>query len=106
MAFWQEFRAFAVKGNAVDMAVGIILGVAFNKIVSSLVNDVIMPPVGMLAADADLPDLQFVLRPAAAGAPEVALRYGAFVNTVIEFFIVAFSVYLVVKVMNRVGVGR
>lgn len=106
MGFWQEFREFAVKGNAIDMAVGIIIGAAFNKIVSSLVSDVIMPPVGLLAAGADLPDLEMVLRPAMDAAPAVALRYGAFANTVIEFGIVALSVFFVVKVMNRMLQSR
>lgn len=105
MGFWQEFREFAVKGNAVDMAVGIILGVAFNKIVTSLVNDVIMPPVGLLAAGADLPDLEIVLQHATDAAPAVTIGYGAFINSVSEFFVVALSVYVVVRVMNRV-VGR
>jgi large conductance mechanosensitive channel len=105
MGFWQEFREFAVKGNAVDMAVGIILGAAFNKIVTPLVNDVVMPPVGLLAAGADLPDLALVLRHATDSAPAVTLRYDAFVNSVSEFLIVALSVYVVVRVMNRV-VGR
>lgn len=105
MGFWQEFREFAVKGNAIDMAVGIILGVAFNKIVTSLVNDVIMPPVGLLAAGADLPDLEVVLRHATDTATAVTLRYGAFINSVSEFFVVALTVYVVVRVMNRVA-GR
>jgi large conductance mechanosensitive channel len=106
MGFVQEFREFAVKGNAVDMAVGIVLGVAFNKIVSSLVNDVIMPPVGMLLGETDFRDLAWELKSAAvvngAEIPGVYLRYGQFVNTVIEFLIVALSLFVVVKVMNRV----
>lgn len=102
MGFWQEFREFAVKGNAVDMAVGIILGVAFNKIVTSLVNDVIMPPVGLLAAGADLPDLEIVLRPATETAAAVTIGYGAFISSVTEFFVVALSVYVVVRIMHRV----
>ncbi len=107
MGFWQEFREFAVKGNALDMAVGIILGAAFNKIVTSLVNDIIMPPLGILIGGVDFKNLQVVLRDATvneAGADvaAVAMRYGLFVNTVIEFLIVAFSVFMVVKVMNRV----
>jgi large conductance mechanosensitive channel len=101
MGFWQEFREFAVKGNAVDMAVGIILGVAFNKVVTSLVTDVIMPPVGMLMANADIPDLALVLQQASADAPAVAIRYGALVNAVIEFVIAALSLYVVIKAMNR-----
>jgi large conductance mechanosensitive channel len=114
MGFIQEFREFAVKGNAVDMAVGIILGTAFNKIVNSVVNDLIMPPIGLAIGGVEFKDLQVVLRgarvgPAGEEIAAVAIRWGMFVNTCIEFLIVAFSVFLVVKVMNRVlrfrGVG-
>lgn len=111
MGFLQEFRDFAVKGNALDMAVGIILGAAFNKIVTSLVNDIIMPPLGVLIGGVDFKHLQLVLREATvneAGAEvaAVSIRYGLFINTVIEFLIVAFSVFMVVKVMNRVILRR
>ena len=106
MSFMQEFREFAVKGNAMDMAVGIVVGAAFTKIVNSLVNDLLMPPLGLVIGGVDFKNLQFLLRPAAtdpAGTtlPEVAVRYGAFVNTLLEFLIVAFSMFVVVKVMNR-----
>ncbi len=106
MGFIQEFKTFAVKGNAMDMAVGIILGAAFNKIVTSIVQDMIMPPIGMLLGNVDFKNLQLTLKGAtvdAAGAavPAVAIRYGAFLNTVIEFVIVAFSVFVIVKFMNR-----
>lgn len=111
MGFVQEFRDFAVKGNVVDMAVGIILGASFNKIVNSMVNDIIMPPIGMALGEVEFKDLQFVLKEAAtdetgAVTGEVAIRYGMFINTVIEFFIVALSVFFVVKVMNRVMRNR
>jgi large conductance mechanosensitive channel len=111
MSFFQEFKEFAVKGNAVDMAVGIIIGAAFNKIVNSLVSDIFMPPLGYLIGGVEFRHLQIVIREAGvneAGAalPEVAIRYGAFINTLIEFVIVAFSVFVVVKVMNRVIKGR
>ena len=108
MGFIQEFKEFASKGNVVDMAVGIIVGAAFNKIVNSLVTDIIMPPVGALLGGVDFKNLQAVLKPAvldAAGketAPAVAVKYGIFFNTIIEFLIVAFSVFCVVKAMNRV----
>jgi large conductance mechanosensitive channel len=107
MGFVQEFREFAMKGNVVDMAVGIILGASFNKIVNSMVNDIIMPPIGMALGRVEFKDLQFVLKPASvdeAGVEitAVAVRYGMFINTVIEFLIVAMSVFVVVKVMNRV----
>ncbi|MCU0915955.1 MAG: large-conductance mechanosensitive channel protein MscL [Planctomycetes bacterium] len=106
MGLLKAFREFAVKGNAVDMAVGIIIGAAFSKVVSSLVNDLIMPPLGTLLGGADFKDLQLVLRSAgtaATGAPieAVAIRYGLFLNTVIDFLIVAFAIFLVIRVMNR-----
>ena len=107
MGFWQEFRTFAVKGNVIDMAVGIIIGVAFNKIITSLVNDVIMPPIGLFIGGVEFKDLQVVLRnartlPSGEELPIVAIRYGAFINTVIEFLIVALTVFVVVKLMNRI----
>ncbi|MEZ6232604.1 MAG: large-conductance mechanosensitive channel protein MscL [Phycisphaerales bacterium] len=112
MGFLQEFKEFAVKGNALDMAVGIIIGAAFNKIVQSLVNDVIMPPVGMLIGGVDFKDLAVVLKEkvpatvtpegvAVAEVPEVAIRYGAFINEVINFLIVAFTVFCMVKFLNK-----
>lgn len=111
MGIFQEFKKFAVKGNAMDMAVGIILGAAFNKVVNSIVQDLLMPPIGVLIGGVDFKNLQVVLKPAgvnSAGAPvpEVALRYGAFINTAVEFLIVAFSVFVVVKFMNRLLRGR
>ncbi len=107
MGFLQEFREFAVKGNVVDMAVGIILGASFNKIVNSMVNDIIMPPIGMALGRVEFKDLQFVMKEASvdeAGVEisAVAIRYGMFINTVIEFLIVALSVFFVIKVMNKV----
>ncbi|NLH15765.1 MAG: large-conductance mechanosensitive channel protein MscL [Phycisphaerae bacterium] len=107
MSLLKEFQEFAVKGNAVDMAVGIIIGAAFGKIVTSLVNDVIMPPIGLLLGGTDFNKLQIVLKhatldPATAKvmAPEVTLRYGAFINTVLDFLIVAFCLFMVIKLMN------
>lgn len=107
MPIIQEFREFAVKGNAMDMAVGIILGVAFNGVVSSLVNDILMPPIGMLLGDREFKSLQVVLREGTVGADgalvgEVAIRYGAFINAIIEFLIIGFSAFVIVKAMNRV----
>lgn len=106
MKIVQEFKEFAVKGNAVDMALGIIIGAAFGKIITSLVNDVIMPPIGLLLGGTDFSKLQLVLKKAeiVAGTvvkPEVALKYGIFINTVLDFLIVAFALFMVVKVMNR-----
>jgi large conductance mechanosensitive channel len=113
MSILSEFKEFAVKGNAMDMAVGIILGAAFNKIVQSIVNDLIMPPIGMALGQVDFKELKAVLKDGvpevtdAAGTvvtpavSEVAIRYGMFINTVIEFLIVAFSVFMIVKFMNK-----
>jgi large conductance mechanosensitive channel len=107
MGFITEFREFAVKGNVIDMAVGILLGVAFNKIVHSLVNDIFMPPLGYLIGRVEFKDLAIVLRRASVDEqgmtiPEVAIRYGMFVNTVIEFLIIALAAFVVVKTMNRI----
>jgi large conductance mechanosensitive channel len=103
----QEFKTFAIKGNAIDMAVGIILGASFNKVVNSIVNDLLMPPIGLLIGGVDFNDLQIVLRSAAeTGAEAVAIRYGAFVNSLFEFVIVAFSAFVVVKIMNRLIAER
>jgi len=100
MSILKEFRDFAVKGNAVDMAVGIIIGAGFGKIVSSLVNDVIMPPIGLLLGGVDFKDLQLTLKAATLDAPAVTLNYGQFVNTLIDFTIVAFVIFLMVKGIN------
>ncbi len=100
MSILKEFQEFAVKGNAVDMAVGIIIGAAFGKIVSSLVNDVIMPPIGMLLGGADFSNLVITMKEATLTKPAVVLRYGLFINNVLDFLIVAFSIFLVVKGIN------
>ncbi|MGD9648152.1 MAG: large-conductance mechanosensitive channel protein MscL [Pirellulales bacterium] len=100
MSMLKEFREFAMKGNVVDMAVGVIIGAAFGKIVSSLVADV-MPPIGLLLGNVDFSNLEFVLRKATSTEPAVAIRYGAFINTVLDFVIVAAAIFLVVKQINR-----
>ncbi|NLS94963.1 MAG: large-conductance mechanosensitive channel protein MscL [Planctomycetaceae bacterium] len=97
----KEFREFAVKGNVVDMAVGIIIGAAFGKIVSSLVNDVIMPPIGLLLGNMDFSSLAITLREKTAEAEAVTVNYGMFINSVIDFVIVAFAIFLVIKQINR-----
>ena len=106
--FFNEFREFAMRGNVVDLAVGIIIGVAFGAIVNSLVNDIIMPPIGLIMGNVDFADLfinlsgqDYASLAAAreAGAPVIA--YGAFINAVINFVIVAFAIFLVIKGMNR-----
>ena len=102
MSLIKEFRDFAVKGNVVDMAVGIIIGAAFGKIVTSLVNDIIMPPVGMLLGGVDFKNLKIVLKAAQLDAPAVTMNYGQFINTVIDFLIVAFSIFVAIKVLNSI----
>ncbi|MBR5802298.1 MAG: large-conductance mechanosensitive channel protein MscL [Alistipes sp.] len=107
MGFLKEFKEFAVKGNVMDMAVGVIIGGAFGKIVTSVVNDIIMPPVGLLVGGVDFTDMKLTLKQAvldAAGAvvtPAVTWNYGAFVQQVVDFTILAFCVFLMVKLMNR-----
>jgi large conductance mechanosensitive channel len=107
MGMLKEFRDFAIKGNAVDMAVGIIIGGAFGKIVASLVNDVIMPPIGMLLGGADFSNLSITLKAAiekTAATPAVAavtINYGKFINNVLDFTIIALCIFMVVKQMNR-----
>lgn len=96
-----EFKKFAVKGNVMDMAVGIIIGAAFGKIVSSFVDGVLMPPLGLLIGGVDFSDLSIVLKQATETTEAVTLQWGAFVQTSINFFIIAFAVFLMVKFMNR-----
>ncbi len=98
---FKEFKAFALKGNMVDMAVGIIIGAAFSKIVSSLVNDLIMPPIGLLMGNVDFSDLKLVLQHQTPAHPEVTLNYGLFINHTLDFMIVSFAIFMVVKQMNR-----
>ncbi|MFN8672438.1 MAG: large-conductance mechanosensitive channel protein MscL [Candidatus Sericytochromatia bacterium] len=119
MGFIQEFKDFAVKGNVVDLAVGVIIGGAFGKITTSAVEDLIMPPIGMVLGGLDFKDLKVVFKagvkavaevkdaatgaittPAVAEVPEVALRYGKFISTVIDFTILAFCVFIMVKAIN------
>ena len=100
MSMMSEFKSFAMRGNVVDMAVGIVIGGAFGKIVSSFVADVLMPPIGLLLGNVDFSDLAITLRAAAEGAEEVTLRYGQFIQTVVDFIIIAFAIFLVVKAMN------
>jgi large conductance mechanosensitive channel len=100
MSMLKEFRDFAMRGNVVDMAVGVIIGGAFGKITSSLVGDVIMPAVGLLMGGMDFSNLEFVLRAATVDAPAVTVKYGLFINTVVDFTIVAFVIFMLIKGMN------
>ena len=96
----DEFKAFAMKGNVVDMAVGIIIGAAFGKIVASVVNDVIMPPIGLLVGGVTFTDLKIVLKAVVDGAEAVTLNYGNFLQVTFDFLIVVFAVFMMIKAMN------
>jgi len=100
MKLVSEFKAFAMKGNVVDMAVGIIIGAAFGKIVSSMVNDIIMPPIGLLVGGVNFTELKWVMKAATETAPAVTWNYGNFIQVVFDFVIVAFAVFMVIKAMN------
>ena len=102
MSVVQEFKEFAVKGNVVDMAVGIVIGGAFGKIVSSFVADVLMPPLGVLLGGVDFTNFKITLKDAVGDVPAVSLNYGTFVQTTVDFVIIAFAIFLLVKVINRV----
>ena len=100
MKLLQEFKAFAMRGNVVDMAVGIIIGAAFGKIVSSIVSDVIMPPIGLLVGGIDFSNLSITLKEAVDNSPAVVIKYGVFINTVIDFIIVAWAIFMVIKTIT------
>ena len=101
MGILKEFKEFAVKGNAVDMAVGIVIGAAFGKIIASLVADVIMPPIGVLIGGMDFTKLGFILKEASVDVPAVTLNYGNFIQSVVDFSIVAFAIFMLVKLINK-----
>lgn len=101
MSFIKEFKLFATKGNMVDMAVGIIIGAAFGKIVTSLVADVIMPPIGLLVGGLNFTDITFILKGAVGDKPAVTLNIGNFIQVIFDFIIVAFAIFLMIKAMNR-----
>ena len=100
MGITQEFRDFAMRGNVVDMAVGVVMGTAFGKIVASFTNDLLMPPIGTLTGGVDFSELAVTLRPGTADAAAVTINYGVFINTVLDFLIIAFAIFLLVKAMN------
>ena len=111
MGLIKEFKEFAMRGNVIDMAVGIVIGGAFGKIVSSLVSDIIMPPIGYLTSGVEFKDLKYVITPGTAESvaadgttvaaiKEVAINYGVFINTVLDFIIIAFAIFIVIKMMN------
>jgi large conductance mechanosensitive channel len=101
MSLLKEFRSFVMRGNVVDMAVGIVIGAAFGKIVSSFVSDVLMPPIGLLLGGVDFSNLMITIKAASGDVPAVAVKYGVFVNTIIDFIIIAFAIFLVVLAMNK-----
>jgi large conductance mechanosensitive channel len=100
MSMIKEFKEFAMRGNVIDMAIGIIIGAAFGKIVTSIVNDIIMPPIGILVGGVDFKDLKIVLKEAVDAKSAVTLNYGNFIQVIIDFLIVAFSVFIIIKLMN------
>ena len=100
MSMLQEFKEFAIKGNAIDMAVGIIVGASFGKIITSLVADVFMPPIGVLIGGVDFTKLAVTIKEAAGAAPAVTLNYGNFIQTMVDFTIIAFIIFMVIKLIN------
>jgi large conductance mechanosensitive channel len=101
MSIVKEFREFAVKGNVIDLAVGVVIGAAFGKIVTSLVADIIMPPVGVLVGGVNFTNLKLVLKGAVDGKPPVTLNYGTFLQSLFDFVIIALAIFALVKVVNR-----
>jgi large conductance mechanosensitive channel len=101
MSIIKELKEFAVKGNMIDLAVGVIIGAAFGKIVSSLVEDIIMPPIGMILSGVDFSKLSIMLKEAVGDKPAIFLKYGVFINTLINFLVVAVCIFLLVKFINR-----
>lgn len=104
--FINEFKEFAMRGNVIDLAVGVVIGGAFNKIVSSLVNDVIMPPIGVLTGGVNFTDLAIVLKPAENGGDAVLLKYGSFIQNIVDFLIIALSIFIFIKVINKLKEKR
>jgi len=100
MKILKEFKEFAMRGNVVDLAVAVIIGGAFGKIVTSFVNDVVMPPIGFLLGGVDFKNLAWEIKPAEGDVPAVLLKYGAFVNTIIDFVIIAFVIFIVIKALS------
>jgi len=100
MGMLKEFKEFAMRGNVVDLAVGVVIGAAFGKIVSSVVADVIMPPIGLLLGGVDFGDLKLVMKEAVGETPAVTLNYGSFIQTCVDFLIIAFAIFLLVKLIN------
>ena len=103
MSMLKEFREFAMRGNVVDLAVGVIIGAAFGKIVSSLVADIIMPPLGLLIGGIDFKQFALTLRPAVGDTPAVVMHYGVFIQNVFDFIIVAFAIFMAIRLINKLN---
>lgn len=101
MSLIREFKAFAVRGNMVDLAIGVVIGAAFGKVVNSFVNDILMPPIGVLLGGTDFSNLAVTIREATPTTAAVLLKYGAFINMLIDFTIIAFAIFMVIKAMNK-----
>lgn len=101
MGLFTDFKTFAVKGNVIDLAVGIVIGASFGQIVNSFVNDIIMPPIGLMISGIDFSSLSLVLKDSVGSKPAVAINYGKFINLIINFTIVAFSIFIVIKSINN-----
>lgn len=101
MGMLKEFREFAMRGNVVDLAVGVIIGAAFGRVVSSLVADIVMPPLGLLIGGVDFKQFHLVLREAEGNIPAVVMNYGAFLQNIFDFIIVAFAIFMIIKLMNK-----
>jgi large conductance mechanosensitive channel len=102
MGFLKEFKEFAMRGNVVDLAVAVIIGGAFGKIVTSFVNDILMPPIGLLLGNVDFKDLRLTMQAATETAPAVTWNYGMFVQNIIDFLIIAFAIFMMIKAMTKV----
>ena len=100
-SFLEEFKAFAMRGNVVDLAVAVVIGAAFGKIVTSFTNDIIMPIIGLLTGGVDFSDLVWVIKEARGDMPAVTVNYGMFINTIVSFVIIAFAIFLAVKAINK-----
>ncbi len=105
MGFFKEFKEFAMRGNVIDLAVGVVIGGAFGKIVTSLVDDIVMPAIGVVIGKVDFSSFRYVITEAdaAAGTTEVAIRYGSFINVIIQFAIIAFCIFIVIKGLNSLN---
>jgi large conductance mechanosensitive channel len=102
MSIFKEFREFATRGNVVDMAVGVIIGASFGKIVTSVVNDILMPPIGFILGGTKFTNLAITLKEASGDIPAVSINYGNFIQVVIDFIIIAFMIFMMIKIMNSI----